>query len=849
MCLRVFVISIIGLLCTSVSVVHAETVTLSGTVTDASTLEPVPFATVLLLGTDRGTLTDDFGRYSLSTALPFDSVCIGAMGYRSLTVAAPSRQPGMKLNIHLKPTGVLLGTVVAKPRKEHYSKRNNPAVDFMERIRAARDLGDPRRRHPDYNYDKYERITLAINDFHHKPDSTGKAGKFDFVQEYVDTSLLSGKPILNITVREKVSEVHHRRDPKGEKEYVTGVRSAGMDEFLDPQSTQKLYEDVMREIDVYQNDIPLLQQRFVSPLSRIAPDFYKFYLTDTVTIDSVRCAELTFVPRNAATMGFTGRFYVELGDSTMFIRRIMMRVPHDINLNFVKDMLVTQEFARDTDGTRLKTSDEMILEATLIPGLPGLYARRLTLYSGHDYTPLPDDRLFARGGDQIYDPAARRRDDSFWIGERKAPQAHGEAGMAMLMKRFRAVPLFYWGEKAIRVFSKGYVPTGTRSRFDIGPLTSTISHNTVEGLRLRLGGITTANLSPRWFGRGYAAYGFKDHRWKYGVEAEYSFHDKEYHSREFPVHALRATHSYDMKMLGQSFITNNQDNMFLSWRRAEDIQMIYRRLTKLEYLLEFENNFSLTARVQHERLEPTRWMSFITGSGIPMGHIASSAIAVELRYAPGEKFYQMTTGRLPINLDAPVFTLTHTWAPPAFATGGLGTSTTEASFSKRFWFSAFGYLDAIMKGGHTWTRTPWPSLLIPNANLSYFIQAETFPLMNPMEFINDSYLQLDLTYWANGAILNYIPLLRKLKLREALIFRGLWGHLSSRNRPWLHPELPVFPEATHTQLMTAMPYMEAGVGIDNIFKVLRVDYTWRLSYRSAPGACLGGVRFMFHFSF
>ena len=121
--------------------------------------------------------------------------------------------------------------------------------------------------------------------------------------------------------------------------------------------------------------------------------------------------------------------------------------------------------------------------------------------------------------------------------------------------------------------------------------------------------------------------------------------------------------------------------------------------------------------------------------------------------------------------------------------------------------------------------------------------------MNPMEFINDSYAQWDLTYWANGLILNYIPIIKRLKLREAFMFKGVWGHLSDRNKPWLNPDLYGFPEINNTQLMSDTPYMEVGVGLDNLLKVFRVDYTRRLTYRDNPGACKQGLRFTFHFSF
>lgn len=826
-------------------------ITVSGVVRDSLTHEPISFASVLLLGSDRGTLTDESGRYSIYTTQPWDSVKVSAMGYGTRTVAAPENiSKNIRIDFSIPSTGLRLGTLIAKPKKEHYTKKNNPAVAFMKRLREASEKNDPRNK-PDYNYSKYERITLAVNDYRFNDSATGGLDrKFSFIKEYIDTSALSGVPILNVAVREKASTVHHRRQPETEREYVTGLRASGLDEILDPESMRKFYEDVMREIDVYSDDITILQNRFVSPLSRIAPDFYKFYLTDTTEIDSTECVELTFVPRNAASMGFTGRFYVPVADSAMVIKKIVMRVPHDINLNWVKGMLVTQQYDRLPDGTRIKMSDDMIIEATVIPGAPGVYARRNTVYTDHDFMPAPDRSIFDRDAEQIYAPAADMRGADFWDRHRTAGISHGERSMEAMMARLRSVPAYYWTEKIVKVFTSGYVPTWSPSYFDIGPMTSTFSTNKVEGFRLRAGGMTTAALSPRWFGRGYVAYGFGDHRWKYKAEIEYSFHDKRYHSREFPVHSIRATHMYDMDMLGQHYVTNNQDNMFMSWKRMEDIQMTYQRITKLEYILERENNFSLNLTLQNERQIPTRYMPFTDGYGRSFGHYTMNTAKLTLRYAPGEKFYQMKTGRLPINLDAPVFTLSHTWGPRWSAIGNpFALSSTEASFSKRWWFSAFGYVDVFLKGGHVWTRSPYPNLLIPNANLSYFIQLESFSCMNPMEFINDSYAQWDFTYWANGALLNNIPLLKRLKLREAILFRGMWGHLSHRNQPWLNHSLFTFPVQARTQVMTDRPYMEAGIGLDNVFRILRIDYTWRLTYRHDPGACLGGVRFMVHLTF
>ena len=293
----------------------------------------------------------------------------------------------------------------------------------------------------------------------------------------------------------------------------------------------------------------------------------------------------------------------------------------------------------------------------------------------------------------------------------------------------------------------------------------------------------------------------------------------------------------------------NADNFVLSFKRQKDLLIAYKRLTNLEYTLELKNNFSVKATLSNERLEATENVPFITSSGISSSHYNETTLSVQLRYAPGEKFYQTKSYRIPINLDAPAVVLSHTFGPQKFLGNTFTINKTELSFQKRFWFSAFGYTDVILKGGHIWSQTPYPALLIPNANLTYTIQPESFAMMNAMEFVNDSYVSWDLTYWANGAIFNYIPLVKKLKLREVFCFRGVSGTLSSKNNPLNNSNLYLFPALQEPEEMNWKPYMEASVGIENIFKCLRLDYVWRLSYRNKQNIDKSGLRVAVHITF
>ncbi|MDO5395480.1 MAG: DUF5686 family protein [Bacteroidales bacterium] len=833
---------------------------ISGIVRDSVDNEPVPMASVSIDGSAAGTLSDIRGVFEMTVPDGTRCLIVNSQGYRRKVV--PIRKNRVNVyEIKLAPQAETLGEVVI--RKKKYSKKNNPAVDLMERIRATQKVNDPRR-NPYYNYDKYERITIGLNNI--TPNSKGKENaimkRFPFLWEHVDTSEISGKPILPLSVKETSSQIHCRRSPESQREVITGLKSEGVDEITDQESVRAFLQDVLREIDLYDKDINILQNRFVSPLSPIAADFYKFYITDSMEIDGEKALQLSFYPHNRSVFGFVGQMYVVPSDTAMFIRRVTMRVDPEINLNFIESMYIDQEYERGPDGSRLKTRDDLTMEISVVPGLQGMYARRNVAYDNHNFD-RPDDEkdIFGKMAETSIQPQARLRDEEFWRSVRLFELPPAESRISDMLTRLRSNKLYFYGEKFIKLMASGYVATGHDTKFDIGPLNTFVSGNSLEGFRMRLGGMTTGNLSRHWFTRFYVAHGFRDHKWKYGFELEYSFNEKRFHSREFPVHSVRLNSSYDIDQIGQNYLFTNQDNFVLAWKRMEDNRVSYSRLNKLTYTLELENHFSVIAAVANDCQFSSRLLQFaVTDGSASSGIMTQKNIysfnetwgELTLRYAPGEKFYQTRSHRLPINLDAPVMTLTHRVAPGGAFGNRWHVQRTEASIMKRFWFSAWGYLDVMAKGGHVWSsRTPYTQMFIPNANLSYTVQPESFSLMNAMEFVADSYVQTDLTYWANGAILNYIPYVRKLKLREVFSLRTFWGKLSERNNPRLNGDMLAFPgQDVAVTDVSRTPYAEVGVGLDNILKCLRVDYVWRITHRH-PGYKIdrSGVRIAFHVTF
>ncbi len=832
--------------------VNGQTTLIKGVVTDSLSGETLPYASVMLKGTDAGTITDENGEFSFSTSKRVQAVEVSYLGYDAKDVKIVSGKVN-NLDVRLVPSGIALDEVVIRPQHERYRRRDNPAVDFVKKVIDSRNNNDPRN-HDYYCYDRYERILVAINDFSPKKK---KSGKYDFVSEFVDT-LEIGTSVLPISEKEKLESVFYRNSPKSEKHVVKGSKSAGVDEVFTRDGVQQFLDEAFKEVNIFQNNISLFLQRFVSPLSTIGPAFYKYYLLDTLEVNNQSCVDLGFVPFNSESFGFTGHLYVTL-DSTYFVKKVLLNVPKDINLNFVHGMTIEQTFERLPDDTRIITKDDIRLYFKLSEKSRGLYAQRLNIYSNHSFDE-PDEmqaKVFSESAPVITLDGAYNRTEDFWNENRPdGEKDRNPNSVDKLMARLRSVSAFYFTEKVITILVSGYIPTNKdplKNKFDLGPMNSTINGNAIEGARFRVGGGTTPVFNEHWFLEGYAAYGTRDEKLKYDALVEYSFNPRKDFRLEYPMHSLRLEYSYDINKLGQNYMYTSRDNVMLSIRRKKDTRATYLRKAELTYTREHYNGISYGAVIRGFREYATPYSEFnrIGSDGISttsLSHYNMTELELKFRYGKNEKFYQTRTMRVPITFDAFIFNLSHIMAKKGLLGSSYNYQRTEVGMQKRFWFSAFGYADLIVKGGKVWNKVPYPLLILPNANLTYTIQPESYTNMNALEFINDEYLSWDLTYYMNGNLFNRLPLIKKLKWREVFCFRGLWGHLTDKNNPFKDWEgLYEFPEGSY--VMGKTPYMEASVGIENIFKFLRIDYVWRMSYRNNPDIQKRGIRCTMRLSF
>ena len=840
--------------CISVSAQNIQ-----GVVTDSLTNDPIPYLSVFYEGKGVGSITDNDGHYKVETRKGWNKLTFSAVGYVTKVV---NIIPGVtkNLNVRMRPDDIMLDEVVVKPKREKYSRKNNPAVELMKKVIAHKN-NNKLSENDYYQYNKYQKITMSLNDVTPEMLEKGMYKKMPFLKDQIELCEETNKFILPISVDETASQKIYRKHPKSEKTIIKGMSSTGVNElFATGDMLSTVLKDVFTDVNIYDNDIRLLQYPFISPISSSdAISFYKFYIMDTTFVDKDKCFHLTFVPNNSQDFGFTGHLYV-LADSSYTVKKCTMNLPKKSGVNFVDNMDIIQEFEQLPNGEWVLKTDDMIVEMTLMKIMQGFQIRRTTRYSDYAFDELPQ-QLFKRKGAEIKEADAMMRGDDFWNQYRPVPLTQTESSMDMLVKRLEQMPGFKYVIFVLKAFIENFVETGTKehpSKVDIGPVNTMISNNYIDGLRLRMSAQTTANLNPHLFFKGYYAYGFKDHRSKYMGEVEYSFNKKEYLPREFPKNSITFSYQYDVMSPTDKFLKTDKDNVFVSFKTSTVDQMSYVRNIALKYENETQFGLKPTVEVKHSTDEPTGGLAYITNDDqktlVP--EIQTMEASLAFRYAPGETFVNTKQRRIPVSFDAPVFTLSHTAGFKGVLGGEYNYNLTEIGLYKRFWFSSWGKIDMFVKGGAQWNKVPFPLLIMPAANLSYILQRETFNLINNMEFLNDRYASLDVSWDLNGKIFNRIPLLKKLKWREAIGFKMLYGHLTDKNNPMKHPgdsELFLFPtrdgRPTSFVMAPKTPYMECSVGIHNIFKILHIDYVRRLNYLDHPDANKWGVRFMVMMTF
>jgi hypothetical protein len=792
---------------------------LKGRITDASTSEILPYVNISFLNTSIGTITEDNGTFYLETSINNDSILVSYVGYESQTLKIKKFKT-QELDIKLVPTEMNLNEITVYAGE-------NPAHPIFRNILKNKKTNNPEKLEH-FNCEVYNKLQVDLNNVTEKFKQRKAFKKFQFVFELEDSSEVMGKTYLPVFLTENYSNYYYQKRPKRKKEITVASRISGIENKSYVEFTGQMYID----INLYDNYVNVFGQQFVSPFSNTGLLVYKYFLEDSAYVDNKWCYNITFKPRRKQEKTFFGDFWVN--DTTWAIKKVNARISADANINYVKDLIIDQEYTAFGDTIWFKTKDEMFADINLADKAIGFFGRKQTIYKNLDFTEQPDDFFSSTQIEEaIISDTVKVNQLDQWNELRPEKLTEEQEQIYDMVDSVKNVPLFRTVTDIIYLLAYGYYEY---KYFEFGPYFKTYSFNPTEGSRFRFGGRTSNSFSKRIMLYGHLAYGTKDEEFKYGLGALYMF-------KKDPRLALDVFYENDLYLLGQSVNAFSEDNILasvLSIRPNNNLLPLERYSLSLEK--EWFTGFSNEIKLFHGRVLPSDTIPFQNSlQNQTWDDLTISEVTLKTRFAYNEKVVRGEFERVSLGSVYPIIDLELTAGLKGVLESDFEYYRVRLNISDRIDIKPFGYLRYKIGAGKIFGQVPFPLLVLHEGNETYAMDIHAYNLMNYYEFASDFYQSVYLEHHFQGLFLNKIPLFRKLKWREILYAKLLRGTISDENKAkWDFP-------GTLGELTT--PYVEAGVGIENIFKIIRIDAIWRLSNLNKPEIQTFGLRAKFQLIF
>lgn len=800
----------------------AQLTKIMGVVKDAETNQPIPFANVYFKNTTIGVSAGFEGEFSMEVDTPGDTLVASSLGYTDDYV---SIKKGSFQNVEF-----LLQASKFNLNEVEIFAESDPALILFNKMIENKVDNNPKK-FDYFEYRLYNKIEVDANNVNDRFQNSRFLKKFQVVFNYVDTSAINGKAYLPVFLTESISRVYNRANPKGKREVILASQISGYEN----ESLSQFMGGLYQEVNIYDNYIQIFQKNFISPLANSGWGTYQYVILDTVMMNHKNCFHVMFQPKRKQELTFVGELWVH--DSTYAVAKVDMKAAVDANINFVNDIAISQEYDV-VQNKWVLTSDKIVLDLNVIENnmqVPGFFTSRTSYYSDFKFDQAPPDSIFAHSVNVLMTDSVDQRSANYWNQNRDLPLSKNERGVYEMVDSVKNIPLFNTYVDAIYMFTSGYVKWG---KFEIGPTYKLLSFNQTEGVRMRFGGRTSNDFSTRLMLSGYMAYGTKDEQIKGGGGLLYMI-------RKNPYRKIGGDFSYDLEQLGQRSVTFSDDNFLTSiFRRSPNDKQSLVEGYKIYYDHEWFNGFSSKLTFNQRKMYPVGDLSFQIWDGdsyevVPA--IKTSEVSLKIRFAFQEKYIMGEFDRINLGTKYPVLELNATYGIP-----GLFASNQEyfrMIFQIKQWFNVMniGWSKYVVETGKVWGNVPYPLLEIAPGNQTLISDQYAFNLMNYYEFINDEYVSVYYTHHFDGLLFNHIPLLRKLNWREVIHAKGIIGNLSEENASF-----SVLPSYTYS---LTRPYYEVGVGIENILKIGRIDFIWRLNHHDHPGTQRFGIFGTLQFSF
>ncbi len=800
-----------------------QSYTISGKVFDSESKEPLPFVPVIIKGTTVGATTDFDGNYSITTSATGDSLVASYVGYIKISRAL-RRGENQTVNLPMVLQGVNLLEVVVKAGE-------NPAHRIIRNVIANKKYNNKRRLDA-YQYESYNKVEFDLNRIPKEMRERKIFKPIQFVFDNVDSLNSGEKPSLPIFITESLSDLYFRSNPDLKKEVIKASKITG----IENTSITSVMGDMYQNINVYDNNILVFGKDFVSPISDNGFFYYKYYLEDSLFIGNTRCYQIRFKSKRPNELCFSGNMWI--ADTTWAVKRLEMSIPKDANINFINAANVVQEFAR-IDSTWMLSKDRLVIDFSMYKNQVGVYGRKTTSYTDFVINQPKEPKFYEFGDKIVVEDSAMKKSDAFWDQHRHDSLSFREKKIYKMIDTIKTLPVYKTWVDIFTIFVSGYKVV---NNFEIGPYFNLVSYNRVEGLRTRFGGRTSSKFS-RWYElQGYVAYGFKDEKFKYSVGFK-TFITKKPHRQ-----LVGMTYKSDYEILGQSQNGFSQDNIFASLFRTNPLTNLTRvdqtyAWYEREWVEGLTSRITLIGRTITPLIANSYRYYASDGSIRTKESIRNTEARVNVRFAYKEKFISGDFTRISLGTKYPVFQFNYSKSLQNAFRGEYNYQKVVLNISDRIrLISLLGYTDYVGEVGKIYGAVPYPLMELHGGNETYIYDYMAYNMMKYYEFASDQYASVGLFHHFEGLLFNKVPLIKKLKWREVVTGKALWGSVNDRNRNTL-----LFPSTLNA--LGAEPYVELTAGIENIFKVFRVDFLYRATYQNKKASNNIGVKAGFQLTF
>ena len=788
--------------------VAAQTTKVRGQVTDAETGEPVAYAAVFFDGTSIGVSPDENGRYYIETREP-KAVRLTAqmLGYLQQTKTV-SYGAFSEVNFALDVDASMLDAARILP-DDRYVKF------ILSQVDKCRPWHDPELGEP-WSARIYSKIELDATHAEWIATQSFLKDLLGDVVNYRDTSAVTGESYIPFMISETLSKKYHGADPTQDKEVILANRISG----LDPDNFMRQYAgSYLLKTNFYKSTIDLFNLEVPSPAAAYGQAFYNYFLIDSLDMDGRKTYCLRFHPKKGITSPvFDGEMYIDAQD--FGIRSAHVQLARGSNVNWIRHINIDTENRKTKEGRWFPKEEKLFVDFSIAVSdsskVLSFLGNRELHYSEPDNEDIPAGVL--QNPDAVVMPRVARMNDDDWRNVRPVPLTKREQGIYSMVEEVKQKPAYKLWYTVARSLIVGYVE-GEDTKIAYGPWAQTFKYNVTEGPHVGVGFRTTKYFHEKLRLTGSLGYGFRDRKFKGGAAVEYVF-DREVTRK------LTLRGNYDYAQLGQGSAVLTQPNMLNSLLNGHrgDRQTLLRDL-QVTYEHEHNPNFTSFIGYESRRLFGNDSVPLITPRGLNLKSVSINQLHYTARFSWQERINRGYFDKARIYTRYPVVLVDLYAGLPGITKDDYGFIRSEVTFDWRIPTGAFGFGSVHFNGGAIFGELPYPFLKLHEGNTTYFVDKTAFTCMDYYEFASDRWASLMYEHNLNGLILGRIPLINKLDLREIITLKAAVGTLTDANRQGTK----VLPLAGMSTL--EIPYVEAGVGLSNIFRVVRVDATWRLTHR------------------